>query len=167
MWTSPDFLVGNNRKCMQSDLCKIGIPTLLTGQPGAALTSGSGIQKPLALCPHRPLWSAGPVRGRTTMKTQFVPLSQARWLGRGLLAYVAEASGQTPPSLPPQSQSGSRVERAGRPFHPGGTLYSKWEHGPLPVQQLPSHPVGNTVKATSKRTVRPWEPRQLLSQENS
>lgn len=70
------------------------------------------------------------------MKTQFVPLSQARWLGRGLLAYVAKALAKHPPHSHPRASQGAGWRGQ------GGTLYSKWEHGPLPVLLLPSHPVG-------------------------
>lgn len=46
-------------------------------------------------------------------------------------------------------------------------LDGEWKHGPFPCSSSPAHPVGNTAKAISERTVRPWEPGQLRSQENS
>lgn len=76
------------------------------------------------------------------MKTQFVPLSQAHWLGRGLLAFAAKDWSQCPPPPPREpvreqdGVGGQTLSSRVAPYVVNGNM------GPFPCSNSPSHPVG-------------------------
>lgn len=79
------------------------------------------------------------------MKTQFISLSQARCLGRSLLAYAAEACGQCvtlPPTSHPREPVREQDGGGGQTLSSRMAPYMLNRNMPLPMLQLPLSPCG-------------------------